>query len=84
MVAEDYDVGVGVEFLVGAGGDLSHGHQERVGQAGGLKLPEFADVKKERRVGLLALLGEGFGCDFRFEHSSKDSFSRNWEEGRCL
>ncbi len=38
------DGGVGVELLVGAGGDLAHGHEERVGQAGGLVLPGLAHV----------------------------------------
>src|SRR5216683_8439259 len=44
VVAEDDDGGVGVELLVGAGGDLAHWHEERVGQAGGLVLPGLAHV----------------------------------------
>ncbi len=63
VVAEDDDGGVGVELLVGAGGDFAHGHEERVGEAGGLVLPGFADVEEEWGVGLLALLCEGFCGD---------------------
>ena len=66
MVAKDYDVGVGIKLLVSAGGDLAHGHQERVGKAGGLKFPRLADVEQDGRIGLQAPLGEGFGRDFGF------------------
>ena len=59
MVAEDDDGSIGVEFGMGAGGDLAHGHEEGVGDAGGLVLPGFADVQEEGRIGLLALLGKG-------------------------
>jgi hypothetical protein len=44
VMAENDDRGVGVELGVGAGGDFAHGHEERVGEAGGLVLPGFADV----------------------------------------
>lgn len=67
-MAEDDDGGVGIEFLMGAGGDFAHGHEERVGQAGGLELPGFADVEQERGVGLLAQLGKGLDGDFGFWH----------------
>lgn len=70
MVAENHDGCIGVEFLVGARGHFSHGHEERTGEAGGLKLPRFADVKKDRWIGLLTLLGVGFGGDLRFKHAS--------------
>jgi hypothetical protein len=66
VVANDDDGGVGIEFVVGAGGDFSHGHEEGVGEAGGLNLPGFPDVQKEGSVGLLALFCKGFGCDFGF------------------
>ena len=73
VMAEDDDGGVGVELLVGAGGDFAHGHQERFGQVGGLVFPGLADVQQERSVGLLAKLGEGLGRDFWLEHGFKDS-----------
>jgi len=65
-MAEDDDRGIGVEFLMGAGGYFAHGHEERVGQTGGLELPGFADVEQERGCGLPALLGEGLDGDFGF------------------
>lgn len=64
VVAEDYDGSVGVEFGVGAAGDVAHGHEEGVGEAGELELEGFTDVEQEWSVGLLAEFGEGFGCDF--------------------
>jgi hypothetical protein len=64
VVAEDYDGSIGIEFGVGAAGDVAHGHEEGVGKAGELELEGFADVQEERCVGLLAEFGEGFGCDF--------------------
>jgi hypothetical protein len=66
MVAEDYDGSIGVEFGVGAGGDFAHGHEEGVGDIGGLEFPGLAHVQKDWRGGLLAELGEGFDGDFRF------------------
>jgi hypothetical protein len=63
VVAEDDDGGVGVELLVGARGDFAHGHEEGIGEAGGLVLPWFADVEEKSRMGLLALLGEGLDGD---------------------
>ena len=44
VVAHDNDGSVGVELRMGARCDLSHGHEERTGEAGGLVLPGFADV----------------------------------------
>ena len=64
MVAENYDGGVGIEFGVGAGGDIAHGDEDRVGDAGGLELPGFADVQQKGGVGLLAEFGEGFCGNF--------------------
>ena len=65
VVAEDDDGGVGVEFVVGTGGDFAHGHQEGVGQMGGLELPGLAYVQQKRGVGLPAKFGERLGRDFR-------------------
>ena len=72
MMAHDDDGGVGIEFAVGAGGDFAHGHEEPIGDAGGLELPGFADVQQEGGVRLLALLGKGCGGDFEFKHEFKD------------
>jgi hypothetical protein len=72
VVAHDDDGSIGVEFGVGAGGDIAHGHEERVGEAGCFVLPGFADVQEEGRVGLAAFLREGFDGDFGFQHEFKD------------
>ena len=66
VMAKDDDGSIGVEFLMGARGYFAHGHEERVGQAGGLELPGLADVKQDRDCGLPALLGEGLDGDFGF------------------
>ena len=63
VVAEDDDGGVGIEFLVGAGGDFAHGHEKGIGEAGGLVLPGFADVEEKSSMRSLALLGEGLDGD---------------------
>jgi hypothetical protein len=68
VVAEDDDVGVGVELGVGAGGDVAHGHKERIGKACGVELPGLADVEEGGRVwGLRAELDEGLGRDLGVE-----------------
>ena len=66
MVAHNDDGSVGVEFGMGSGGDFAHGHEERIGEACGLVLPGLADVQQKGLIGLLALLGKGFGSDFEF------------------
>lgn len=66
VVTKDDDGGVRVELGVGAGGDFTHGHEERVGQAGRLVLPGLADVEEERGLGLLAQLGKCLCGDFWF------------------
>jgi hypothetical protein len=69
MVAEDYDMRVGVEFGVGARGDFAHGYEQGIRQAGGLKLPGLADVEQDwgfgRGTSRLsgAKSGEGLGSD---------------------
>ncbi len=68
VMAEDDDRLVGIEFGMGAGGDLAHGHEERPGKAGGLKLPRFADVDKDGRGGLLTLARVGVGGDFGIKY----------------
>jgi hypothetical protein len=73
VMAEDDDGGVGVELLMGAGGYFAHGHEEAVGEVGGLEFPGLADVQQKRGVGLLAELGEGLRRDFWLEHGLKDS-----------
>jgi hypothetical protein len=44
VVAEDDYLLIWIEFRMGAGGDLAHGHEQRVGEGGGLVLPGFAHV----------------------------------------
>jgi hypothetical protein len=66
VVAEDDDRGVGIKLSVSAGGDFAHGHEERVGEGGGLVLPGLADVEEERGLGLPAQLGKCLGGDFWF------------------
>lgn len=44
VVAEDDDVAIGVEFGVGSGGDVSHGHQDGSRETGGLGFPRLAHV----------------------------------------
>jgi len=44
VVAEDDYLLIWVEFGVGAAGHLAHGHEEGVGEAGGLVLPGLAYV----------------------------------------
>ena len=68
VVAEDDDVGVGVELLVGAGGDVAHGHEDGVGEVGGLELPGLADVEEDGGIGLGAEFSEGFGGYLGREH----------------
>ena len=68
VVAHDDDGLVGVEFVVGTGGDLAHGHEEGVGKVGGVELPFLADVEKDRGLGLLTKLGEVLGGDFGGKH----------------
>jgi hypothetical protein len=64
VMAEDDDWGVGVEFGVGARGDLTHGDEGGVGEVGGLVLPGLAHVQQEWGVGLLAEGGKGFCGNF--------------------
>jgi hypothetical protein len=71
VVAEDYDGLVGIEFLVSAAGDLAHGHEEGIGETGGLELPRLPDVQEQRCSGLVALLKVGLGGDFGIEHGSR-------------
>ena len=67
-MAEDDDVGVGVELLMGAGGDVSHGHEEGVGEVGDFELPRLADVEEERGVGLFTEGEKDFRSDLGWEH----------------
>jgi hypothetical protein len=70
VVAHDDDGLIGIEFLVGSGGDLAHGHQEGILEVGRVEFPGFTDIEKERGIGLEALFEEGLGSDFRVKHSS--------------
>jgi len=71
VVAEDDDGLVGVELLVGAGGQVAHGDEGGAGDAGGLRLPWLADVEKERRMGGLELLGDGVDGDLWGKHGER-------------
>ena len=51
VVTKDYDMRVGIEFRVGARGDFAHGHEQGIGQAGGLKFPRLADVEQDWGIG---------------------------------
>ena len=82
MVAEYYDVLIRIQLLVGPGGDLSQGHEERIGQTGGLELPWFPHIE-QKRCWLVALLQKGLGGDLRIKHvtriSSRERYTRRWE-----
>ncbi len=71
VVAEDDDGLVGVELLVGAGGDVAHGHEGGAGDGGGLSLPGLADVEQKRRIGVFEALSECVDGDFRGEHENR-------------
>jgi hypothetical protein len=46
MVTENDDGLVGVEFLMGAGWNLAHWHENRIREVGGLVLPGFAYIEQ--------------------------------------
>ena len=71
VVAQDDDGLVGVELGEGAAGDIAHGHEEGVGEVGGVVFPLFADVEEQGRVGGLALLSERLRCDLGWEHGHR-------------
>lgn len=71
VVAEDDDGLVGVELLVGTGGDVAHGHKEGSADGRGFDLPGLADVEEEGRIGLFELLGEGIDGDLWREHRKR-------------
>ena len=73
MVAENYDVLIRIQLLVGPGGDLSHRHEERIGQTGSLELPWFPHIEQKRCSGLVALLQKGLGGDLRIKHLTRIS-----------
>ena len=68
VVADDDDRFVGIQFGVGAGGDVAHGHQQGVLDAGRVELPLLANVYEDGGVGLAAEGGEGLGRDLRRKH----------------
>jgi hypothetical protein len=64
VVAHDYDVLVGVQFLMGASGDVAHGNMLGALQVRGFEFPRFTHVEQGEDV---ALLLQGFrlaGRDF--------------------
>jgi hypothetical protein len=65
VVAEHDDGLVWIEFLVGAGGDVAHGHQQGIFDVGGAELPWLADVEEDR----FGIEGEKLArSDFGGEH----------------
>ncbi len=72
MMTEDEQPVVGVEFLVGAGRNLSHGDEQAALDAGGCVFPGLADVDEFG----LASLKQGGGLlrlNFIAEHSRLDA-----------
>lgn len=73
VMAKNDDGLVRIELLVGAAGDFTHGHEERVRKMGGLVLPGFANVQEDEREegigGLLAQFLKGFDRKFGFKGS---------------
>ena len=67
VVAEDDEVLVGVEFLIGAGGNVAHGHGDAAGDMGGLEFPWFAHIDEAGLVIAEKRCGVG-GGDFVVEH----------------
>ena len=51
MVADGDEVGFGVEFLEGAGGNVAHGNRSAAFDVGDLELPGLADVKQDGMTG---------------------------------
>ena len=82
VVAEDDDGLVGVEFLVCAGGHISHGHEDGSEDGGGLGFPRFADIEQEGRGGGFELAGESVDGDFRLKH--KNRITKLSMKGRTL
>ena len=67
VVAEDDEVLVGIEFLIGARGDVAHGHEEAAIDAGYFKFPWFADIDEASLV--FTEKSGRIGCrDFVVEH----------------
>lgn len=69
VVAEDDDGLVGIEFGIGAGGNIAHRHEDRIGEACGAELPGLTDVEDKRWVGLGAELEEGLGGYLWVKHT---------------
>lgn len=53
VMADNDDMFVGIKFLVGAAGDVSHGDQHRSSDFGHFELPGFANVEQGERGGLI-------------------------------
>ncbi len=81
VMAEDGDVFLGIKFLVGARGDIAHGHEGAGFDVGGGVFPGLADIDE---AGLV--FAEKGGCvggrDFVFEHEIQ---CRTWGilRGNC-
>jgi len=68
MTHED-EMFFGVKFLVGAGGDVSHGDEDAAFDVGGGELPRFADVD-EAGFTVFEQSGGFGGGEFEIEHET--------------
>jgi hypothetical protein len=73
VMTEDDDRLVWIELLMRARGYFTHGHEQRVGEGGGVEFPRLTDVQEEGRVRLLTLLGKDLCRDFGLKHDIKDN-----------
>jgi len=69
VVAHQDEMLFRVQFLVGAGGNVTHGHEDAAFDVGGCELPRFADVDE---AGFAFFeQGGGFGGgEFEIEHGT--------------
>ena len=70
VVTDDDGRLIGVEFGVGAGGDLAHGNADGAGDACGFNLPGLADIEQDGGVcdGFRTNLRIGLRSNFRIDH----------------
>ncbi len=64
VMANYHDVVVRIEFLMGARGNISHGHELRAGHVRGFKLPGFAYIEQRECLAVIEFRLHFFGSDF--------------------
>lgn len=69
MMTEHDDVRVRIELIVGAAGDVAHGHQQGVVEVSGVVFPFFTDIEKDGSVGLLLKGAKLRGGDLGRKHT---------------